>query len=52
MGLICADCGQEFFFGGVEQEIFEAQGWTPPKRCRPCRKVRRQAREDRAARRP
>jgi Probable zinc-ribbon domain len=37
----CADCGIPFQFGEKDQQFYEVQGFTPPKRCKPCRDVRK-----------
>lgn len=37
MMLECQDCKQEFIFEEGEQAFFESKGYTPPKRCKPCR---------------
>ena len=46
--LTCFDCGREFQFTVAEQAFYARQ--TPPlkqpKRCKPCRERRRQAREE------
>jgi len=41
----CVECGAQFEFTDEEQRRFEARGFAPPKRCKPCRdaKRRRQA---------
>jgi hypothetical protein len=35
--LRCIDCGKEFAFPRREQEFFRSKGFTPPRRCKPCR---------------
>ncbi len=45
MMLECQDCKQEFLFEEGEQQFFESKGYTPPKRCRPCRKKRKEQKE-------
>lgn len=47
--LTCVECGAEFEFSAEEQQHFEARGFTPPKRCRPCRAEKRRRQPDRAA---
>ena len=39
----CADCGQEFFFEVGEQEFFWSKGLAEPKRCKPCRMLRKRS---------
>jgi len=41
--LICADCGQEFIFTEEEQRYFWSKGLAEPKRCKPCRVIRRRS---------
>lgn len=41
--LICADCGQEFVFTEGEQRYFWSKGLAEPKRCKPCRVIRRRS---------
>ena len=41
--LICADCGQEFIFTEGEQRYFWSKGLAEPKRCKPCRMIRRRS---------
>ena len=36
--LICRDCKKPFDFPEHEQRFFAERGWTPPKRCIPCRR--------------
>ncbi len=40
--LICRDCGQEFIFAAGEQAFYNDKNLSEPKRCRECRKARRQ----------
>lgn len=41
--LVCRDCGKEFIFTGSEQEFFAEKGFVnEPKRCKPCRDIRRE----------
>ena len=37
----CQDCGTEFIFSVAEQTFYEEKGFTQPKRCRLCRKNRK-----------
>jgi len=38
------DCGRPFTLGEGEVQWYEAKGWPLPKRCKECRKKRREAR--------
>jgi len=40
--LQCADCGSSFVFTAGEQQFFSTKGFTPPKRCKPCRDAKKQ----------
>jgi len=40
--LTCQDCGAPFTYTAGEQEFFKMKGFTPPKRCKPCRISNRQ----------
>jgi len=40
--LPCADCGSSFVFTAGEQQFFSTKGFTPPKRCKPCRDAKKQ----------
>jgi len=40
--ITCVECGQQFTFIVEDQLIHETRGYSDPKRCRPCRKARRQ----------
>lgn len=37
----CQDCGNEFIFTENEQKWFEEHGFIQPKRCKYCRKQRK-----------
>jgi len=39
--LKCVDCGAEFVFSSREQEFFWSKNLSTPKRCKPCRQLRR-----------
>lgn len=39
--LVCIECGDEFTFTVGEQKFYKDHNYTPPKRCRSCRKLRR-----------
>jgi hypothetical protein len=41
--LTCLDCGREFTFTTGEQRYFWAKGLSEPKRCKPCRMLRRRS---------
>lgn len=41
--LTCADCGQDFIFAEGEQRYFWSKGLAEPKRCKPCRIIRRRS---------
>jgi hypothetical protein len=43
--LECQDCNQEFLFDERDQAFFEEKGFSRPKRCRPCRKKRKEQRQ-------
>ena len=42
--LTCIDCGKIFIFSVSDQDYFREKGYTSPVRCRPCRKIRKEAR--------
>jgi ribosomal protein L36 len=41
--LTCVDCGQDFIFSEDEQRYFWSKGLAEPKRCKPCRVIRRRS---------
>lgn len=41
--LTCLDCGREFTFASEEQRYFWAKGLSEPKRCKPCRMLRKRS---------
>ncbi len=43
----CIDCGRDYIFTAGEQEFFETKGFTPPKRCKPCRIANKDQKEQR-----
>jgi DNA replicative helicase MCM subunit Mcm2 (Cdc46/Mcm family) len=43
-GFVCKDCGEPFSMDKKEIEFYENNGWEQPKRCRECRKKRREYR--------
>jgi len=49
--IICCDCGQEFVFTIGEAEFYRSKGFTPPRRCKPCRqelKLKKRREDERA----
>lgn len=42
--LECIDCHDRFVWTEKEQEFYKTNGYTQPKRCRPCRAKKRQRR--------
>lgn len=40
--VVCKDCGQTFFITAEEQEWLDKMGFAPYKRCKECRKKRRE----------
>jgi hypothetical protein len=41
--IFCVDCGQEFIWSVGEQKVFKEKGFgNTPKRCRSCRRQRRE----------
>jgi hypothetical protein len=45
ISLDCSDCHQPFTFTKGEQAFFAEKQLTPPKRCKPCRQKRKEAKE-------
>ena len=41
MQITCSDCGQEFTFSAADQQFFQERGYSTPKRCKPCRKAKK-----------
>jgi tRNA(Ile)-lysidine synthase TilS/MesJ len=39
---ICRECGEPFALTESEREFFARRDLKPPKRCRPCRRLRRE----------
>jgi hypothetical protein len=39
--LHCSDCGQSFIFTAGEQAFYVSKGLSEPKRCKPCRELRK-----------
>lgn len=42
--LTCVDCAKPFVFTERDQEFFKEKNFTPPKRCKPCRDIKKQER--------
>ncbi len=42
--LSCIDCGKSFVFTASEQDFFAKKGFTNPKRCPDCRKLKKMQR--------
>jgi hypothetical protein len=49
--MTCQDCGRPFTFTTGEQSFYDEKGFTPPKRCQPCRKANRQEKDRQRAER-
>jgi hypothetical protein len=39
---VCTDCGHSYVWRERDQRFAATQGWLPPKRCPPCRELRKQ----------
>lgn len=39
--ITCSDCGADFSFSAAEQEFFEQKGFRIPRRCKECRKAKK-----------
>lgn len=44
--LVCQDCGDPFIFTAGEQRFYAKKGLVEPKRCKPCRKKKKQLEAD------
>ena len=42
----CAGCKKTFTWTAGEQAYYEEKVFTPPKRCKPCRRAKKEAREN------
>lgn len=42
--LKCQDCGEIFHFTEEEQKFYEEKGFPEPKRCKICRKIKKERR--------
>jgi len=40
--LVCVDCHNEFTLTEGEQKFFVDKGYSEPKRCKPCRDIKKQ----------
>jgi hypothetical protein len=49
--IMCVDCRREFAFSAEEQRFFREKGYTPPRRCKECRRAKKEQRGDRDNRR-
>lgn len=47
--LTCQDCQTTFMFTEKEQAFYEEKGFTPPKRCKPCRDAKKARQQGGAA---
>lgn len=41
----CVDCEKIFIFGVGEQEFYAKKKYSEPKRCKECRKIKRESRK-------
>ena len=39
--LTCQDCGDEFVFTARDQQFYKQKGYEEPKRCKPCRELKK-----------
>jgi DNA replicative helicase MCM subunit Mcm2 (Cdc46/Mcm family) len=42
--LTCADCGHDFVWSAKDQEFFAEKGFQPPRRCKDCRRAKKEQR--------
>lgn len=49
--MVCQDCKAPFIFTAGEQAFFDDKGFTPPKRCKPCRVFNRAEKDKQRAER-
>jgi hypothetical protein len=47
----CKDCGTTFVWTAGEQQYYTEHAFSRPRRCKPCRLVKRQRQEETAAQR-
>jgi hypothetical protein len=45
--LQCNDCPEQFVFTQGEQAFYAQNNFTPPKRCKECRAIRKKQKEER-----
>jgi len=50
--IVCQDCSTPFVFSDRDQAFYEEKGFTPPKRCKPCREQRKSQQGDGGYQRP
>jgi len=43
--LNCCDCGKDFVFRSKDQEFFSRMNFTDPRRCKPCRDIKKAQKE-------
>ena len=43
--IVCSDCSTSFSFTDADQAFYAEKGFSPPRRCKPCRTKAKQARE-------
>lgn len=48
---VCQDCGTSYLFTAGEQIFYDEKGFTPPKRCKPCRDANRKEKDRQRAER-
>lgn len=41
--IVCVDCNKDFVYSESEQRYFVSRGLIEPKRCQPCRAIRRES---------
>lgn len=44
--IVCAGCQTNFLFTDSERTFFESKGYTQPKRCKPCRELKKKQIEE------
>lgn len=42
--ITCLDCQSTFLFTAADQAFYEEKQFTPPKRCKPCRQIKKDQR--------
>lgn len=48
--IACCDCGQDFLHPARDQAFYDSRGFSAPRRCKPCRAVRKAERAAEVAR--